>query len=73
MSKKFEKEEAYKAWEFVKTKDDVIMWHTIYTPWFTTEQIKRIVELYEPKKKEPKKEELKQEESEFQKLWKISK
>lgn len=73
MSKQFDKEAAYKAWESVKTKDDVELWHTIYTPWFTKEQIKRIVELYEDKTKAPKPEELKREETEFQKLWKISK
>lgn len=61
------------AWASVITKEDVIRWHTIFTPWFSEKEIIAMLPIYDHKLKEPKKEDIIPEESKFEKLFKNSK
>lgn len=64
------KKEAYLAWLGVETKEDVKKWHKVYTPWWSEENIERIIEIYDKELDKKEKEGLKEEKviSEFERL-----
>lgn len=64
------KKEAYLAWLGVETKEDVRKWHHTYTPWWSEENIDRIIEIYDKELESKEKEGVKEERviSEFEKL-----
>lgn len=70
-SLKFSKE-AMKDWDFIKTLDDLMMWHTVYTPWIPKEALPGLIKEYEARFKSGDPKYKKAEETVFEKLYKQS-
>jgi hypothetical protein len=64
---------AMKDWEKVKSIDDVKLWHKVYTPWWTDQEIEMICKLYDKKLQDPTPDDLIPVETVFEKMLKISK
>ena len=47
MNDAIKRKEAMLAWLGVETRADVIKWHKTYTPWWTDEDLERLLKIYD--------------------------
>lgn len=56
---RFDKELAMRDWQNVKSDEDMVLWHKMYTPWWPMKEVVEVLlPLYQKRRENPDKDEM---------------